>query len=123
LGAHPIALLESIGHAEDKDTIVIGLFADDDIYGLPLMQILDKFRIKTRQVRLRYDAIALAADIDQQFRGPDLYYHPFAQIAAAGQIQIQVLLKILLKQFQVGCLGSVIWLLDAAHLDIELFRV
>jgi len=88
LGAYPISLLEGVRHAQDKDAIVVRLFADDNIDRLSFAQILHKLWVKPRQIRLGYDAIAFAAHIDQQFRGSDLNDHPFTQIPATRQIQV-----------------------------------
>ena len=97
------ALLHGVGHTQQEYAVVFRLLGDHNVDRLPLVQVLDKFGIEPAQVRLRHYAIALAAHIYQQFRGPNLDDHTFAQVTTTRHIEVDAFVQVLLEQLQVGC--------------------
>ncbi len=101
LRQQPIPLLQRIGNAQLEDAVVINLLADDYINLVPYLQPLDKLRIELVQVRLRNHTVALAADVDNEFRGVNFNNCARAQLAAVRLLHGLIFVQKLLKEFQV----------------------
>ena len=72
LGNQPIALLLRVGNTQEKDAVVFGLARHHHVDRLAFTQVFDKLGVKLCQVRLRNDAVSLAAYVDQQLGRPHI---------------------------------------------------